>query len=96
VGPDVVAETWRRWMLRPRFAIEAAYVAVTLSWLIVLTPVSPVSGVLQGASRARAIVSEIRSEAGILLTRATSLMAAAEAKGSAEPVAPSSDPKENP
>ena len=55
------AETWHRWVLRPRFASEAAYVGVVLLSLSVVT--LDRSGVLNG----------LRSEAGILLDRATSL-----------------------
>ena len=96
VAIDVVAETWRRWMLRPRFALEAAYVGVALSCLIVLTPVRHLPGLLGEASRARAVASGIRSEAGILLDRASSLMEGAKTPASAEPVDPSSDPEEQP
>ena len=55
------AETWHQWMLRPRFASEAAYVGVVLLSLSFVT--LDRSGVLNG----------LRSEAGILLDRATSL-----------------------
>ena len=55
------AETWHRWMLRPRFALEAAYVGVVVLSLSFVT--LDRSGVLTG----------LRSEAGILLERATSL-----------------------
>jgi len=55
------AETWHRWMLRPRFASEAAYVGVVVLSLSFVT--LDRSGVLNG----------LRSEAGILLERATSL-----------------------
>ena len=53
------AETWRQWMLRPRFASEAAYLGVVVLSLAVVT--LDRSGV------------DLRSEAGILLDRATSL-----------------------
>jgi predicted anti-sigma-YlaC factor YlaD len=56
------AETWRQWMLRPRFASEAAYVGV-----VVLT-------LAAGRLDSRAVLDELRSEAGILLNRATSLL----------------------
>jgi predicted anti-sigma-YlaC factor YlaD len=55
------AETWHQWMLRPRFASEAAYVGVVVLSLSFVT--LDRSGVLNG----------LRSEAGILLERATSL-----------------------
>ena len=55
------AETWHRWMLRPRFASEAAYVGVVVLSLSFVT--LDRSGVL----------TDLRSEAGILLDRATSL-----------------------
>ena len=53
------AETWRQWMLRPRFASEAAYLGVVVLSLAVVT--LDRSGL------------DLRSEAGILLHRATSL-----------------------
>lgn len=53
------AETWRQWILRPRFASEAAYLGVVVLSLAVVT--LDRSGV------------DLRSEAGILLDRATSL-----------------------
>jgi len=56
------AETWRRWMLRPRFASEAAYVGVV------------VLSLAAGRLDSRAVLDELRSEAGILLDRATSLL----------------------
>jgi len=55
------AETWRQWMLRPRFASEAAYVGVVVLSLAAST-VHP-----------RDVLNDLRSEAGILLDRATSL-----------------------
>ena len=55
------AETWRSWVMRPRFASEAAYVGV-----VVLTLVC--------ASLDRTTLTHYRSEAGILLERATSLL----------------------
>jgi hypothetical protein len=55
------AETWRCWMLRPRFASEAAYVGV-----VVLT-------LAANAVHPRDVIKDLRSEAGILLDRATSL-----------------------
>lgn len=61
------AETWRRWMLRPRFAWEAAYVGVVLLTLACATPDSPYG-------RAQVAFRGLRSEAGILLERATSLL----------------------
>jgi predicted anti-sigma-YlaC factor YlaD len=56
------AETWRRWMLRPRFASEVAYVGVVVLSLVSTTVDS------------RAVLNDLRSEAGILLDRATSLL----------------------
>jgi hypothetical protein len=55
------SETWRQWMLRPRFASEVAYVAVVVLSLASRT-VDP-----------RDVLKDLRSEAGILLGRATSL-----------------------
>jgi predicted anti-sigma-YlaC factor YlaD len=55
------ADTWHQWMLRPRFASEAAYVGVVVLSLSFVT--LDRSGVLNG----------LRSEAGILFDRATSL-----------------------
>jgi len=55
------AATWREWVMRPRFASEAAYVGV-----VVLC--------LAGATLDRGTVKQICSEAGILLDRATSLL----------------------
>jgi predicted anti-sigma-YlaC factor YlaD len=55
------AEIWHQWMLRPRFASEAAYVGVVVLSLSFVT--LDRSGVLNG----------LRSEAGTLLDRATSL-----------------------
>jgi predicted anti-sigma-YlaC factor YlaD len=55
------AATWHQWVLRPRFAAEAAYVGVVVLSLSFVT--LDRSGVLSG----------LRSEAGILLDRATSL-----------------------
>ena len=56
------AETWRQWMLRPRFASEAAYVGV-----VVLSLVS-------ARLDSRAVINDLRTEAGILLDRAASLL----------------------
>ena len=58
------AETWRLWMQRPRFASEAAYVGVVVLSLAAVTL----------DLRAQAVVNDLRSEAGILLNRATSLL----------------------
>jgi anti-sigma factor RsiW len=55
------AETWRGWMLRPRFASEAAYVGVVVLSLAAST-VHP-----------KDVLNDLRSEAGILFDRATSL-----------------------
>ena len=57
-----LAEIWRQWMLRPRFASEAAYVGV-----VVLSLVS-------ARIDSRAVINDLRSEAGILFDRATSLL----------------------
>lgn len=54
------AETWRQWMLRPRFASEAAYVGVV------------VLSLAAGVVHPREVIDDLRSEAGILLDRATS------------------------
>ena len=56
------AETWRQSMLRPRFASEAAYVGV-----VVLSLVS-------ARLDSRAVIDNLRSEAGIFLDRAASLL----------------------
>ena len=56
------AETWRQWMLRPRFASEVAYVGV-----VVLSLAS-------ARLDSRAVINDLRSEAGILLDRAASLL----------------------
>ena len=58
------AETWRLWMLRPRFASEAAYVGVVVLSLAAVTL----------DLRAQVVFNDLRSEAGILLDRATSLL----------------------
>jgi predicted anti-sigma-YlaC factor YlaD len=65
------AETWHQWMLRPRFASEAAYVAVVVLSLSFVT--LDRSGVQPQYARARVVLNDLRSEAGILLDRATSL-----------------------
>ena len=56
-----IAEIWRRLLLRPRFASEAAYVGVVVLSLVSIR-VPP-----------RAVLDDLRAEAGILLDRATSL-----------------------
>jgi hypothetical protein len=56
------AETWRQWMLRPRFASEAAYVGVVVMSLAAVT------------LHPREVFNDLRSEAGILLDRAASLL----------------------
>lgn len=58
------AETWHQWMLRPRFASEAAYVGVVVLSLAVVTL----------DLRAQVVFDDLRSEAGILLDHATSLL----------------------
>jgi len=66
------AETWRRWALRPRFASEVAYVGVVmLSVAIATLDDTPVEA---RSARARVVIHEICSEAGILVDRATSLL----------------------
>jgi len=65
------AETWRQWMLRPRFASEAAYVGVVVLSLVAVR-LDP-RAVETRSARARVVLSDLRSEAGILLDRATSL-----------------------
>ena len=55
-------ETWRQWMLRPRFASEVAYVGVV------------VLSLTAGSVDPRDVINDIRFEAGILLDRATSLL----------------------
>ena len=59
--PTPWAETWRRWVVRPRFASEAAYVGVVMLTLVCATV-------------DRSTLAHYRSEAGILLERATSLL----------------------
>jgi hypothetical protein len=61
IGRASWSETWRGWVLRPRFASEAAYLGV-----VVLT--------LACASIDKGTVTQIRTRAGILLDRASSLM----------------------
>jgi len=60
-------------MLRPRFASEAAYVAVVLLSLSVVTMDRSGLEPEHARARARVVLSDLRSEAGILLDRATSL-----------------------
>jgi predicted anti-sigma-YlaC factor YlaD len=55
------AATWREWVLRPRFASEVAYVGVVMLTLVC-------------AAVDRSTLAHYRSEAGILLDRATSLL----------------------
>ena len=68
------AETWRRWMLRPGFASEAAYVGVVVLSLAAVTLDLRVAGAQEAGRRARVVFTDLRSEAGILLDRATSLL----------------------
>jgi len=56
------AEIWRQWMLRPRFASEVAYVGV-----VVLSLAS-------ARLDSRAVINDLRSEAGIFFDRAASLL----------------------
>ena len=68
------AATWRKWMLRPRFASEAAYVGVVVLSLAAVTLDLRVAEARQVGSRAGVVLKDIRSEAGILLDHATSLL----------------------
>jgi len=66
------AETWRRWALRPRFASEVAYVGVVmLSVAFATLDDTPIEA---RSARARVVIHELCSEAGILVDRATSLL----------------------
>lgn len=56
------AEMWRQWMLRPRFASEVAYLGVVVLRLAAVRLDS------------RVVLQHVRTEAGILLDRATSLL----------------------
>ena len=67
------AETWRQWMLRPRFASEAAYVGVVVLSLAAVTLDVRAVEAQNARARARVVLDDLRSEAGILLDRATSL-----------------------
>jgi len=64
-------ETWRCWVLRPRFASEAAYIGVVA--LAVACATRHPGGASTRTARAGAVLSEIGNEAGIFLNRATSL-----------------------
>jgi hypothetical protein len=67
------AETWRRWMLRPRFAAEAAYVGVcALTLALAGLNVRPAEAV-ERVRASSAVFHELGDEAGILLHRVTSL-----------------------
>jgi predicted anti-sigma-YlaC factor YlaD len=66
------ADTWRRWAMRPRFASEVAYVGVVmLSVALATLDDTPVEA---RSARARVVIHELCSEAGILVDRATSLL----------------------
>lgn len=66
------AETWRRWMLRPRFAAEAAYVGVcVLTLALAGLDIRPVEAVDRVRS-STAVFHAIGDEAGILFHRVTS------------------------
>jgi len=66
------ADTWRRWALRPRFASEVAYVGVVMLSVAVATlDDTPVEA---RSARARVVIRELCSEAGILVDRAASLL----------------------
>jgi hypothetical protein len=67
------AETWRRWMLRPRFAAEAAYVGVcVLTLALAGLNIRPVEAVDRVRS-STVVFHELGDEAGILFYRVTSL-----------------------
>jgi hypothetical protein len=67
------AETWRRWMLRPRFAAEAAYVGVcVLTLALAGLNIRPVEAVDRVRSSS-VVFHELGDEAGILFHRVTSL-----------------------
>jgi hypothetical protein len=68
------AETWRAWMLRPRFASEAAYVGVVVLSLAAVTMDLRVDEARHAGARARVVLHDLRAEAGILLDRAASLL----------------------
>jgi len=55
------AAIWRSWVMRPRFASEAAYVGVVMLTLVCATV-------------DRSTLAHYRAEAGILFDRATSLL----------------------
>jgi len=66
------ADTWRRWALRPRFASEVAYVGVVmLSVALATLDDTPVEA---RSARARVVIRELCSEAGILVDRAASIL----------------------
>ena len=67
------AETWHRWMLRPRFAAEAAYVGVAVLSLAVVTLDRSGIEARDTRARARVVYDGLRSEAGALLNRASTL-----------------------
>jgi len=66
------AETWRGWVMRPRFASEVAYAGVVmLSVALATLDDTPIEA---RSARARVVIHELCSEAGILVDRATSLL----------------------
>jgi len=67
-----LAGAWRRLMLRPRFAYEAAYVGV----VTICLACASLGGASAPARTARAgvAIQEICSEAGVLVSRATSYL----------------------
>jgi predicted anti-sigma-YlaC factor YlaD len=65
------ADTWRRWALRPRFASEVAYVGVVMLSVLATLDDTPVEA---RSARARIVIHELCSEAGILVDRAASLL----------------------
>jgi len=71
-APPSWAETWRRLVLRPRFASEAAYVGVVM--LSVACAALDDTPVETRSARARVAIQELCSEAGVLVDRATSLL----------------------
>lgn len=66
------AETWRVWVMRPRFASEAAFVGVAMICLASVAFDGP--PVETQSARARVVIRDLCSEAGSLLDRATSLL----------------------
>ncbi len=74
------AETWRQWMLRPRFASEAAFVGVVVLSMAAVR-VSPRT-IDAETEKAKVAYEQIRGQAGNLLDRAASLLDAMTTKES--------------